>query len=146
MSGDGAGPGLEPAATRTLAAWHGMMARADFSGLPAISAADVIFRSPVAFTPYPGRAALAAVIAAAARAFEDFRYHRTFVCGGRDVVLEFSARIGAIELKGIDMIRFDAAGLIAEFEVMIRPANAVLALGQRMKELVGPELKRLGIG
>ena len=145
MSG-GAAPGLEPAAARSLAAWHAMMARGDFAGLPAISAEDVVFRSPVAFTPYPGRAALQAVIAAAARVFEDFRYRRTFVAGGRDVVLEFSARIGAVELKGIDMIRFDAAGAIAEFEVMIRPANAVLALGQRMKELVGPELKRLGIG
>jgi hypothetical protein len=145
MSGAGA-PALEPAAQRTLDAWHAMMARADFAGLPAVSAADVIFRSPVAYSPYPGRAALQAVIAAAARVFEDFRYHRTFVAGGRDAVLEFSARIGGIELKGIDMIRFNAAGEIAEFEVMIRPANAVLALGQRMKELVGPELKRLGIG
>ena len=48
------------------------------------------------------------------------------------MVLEFSARVGNRELKGIDMIRFDAEGKIAEFEVMIRPLSALQALAAEM--------------
>ena len=66
--------------------------------------------------------------------FEDFRYHRELVSAeGSDVVLEFSARVGDRELKGIDMIRFDEAGKIVEFEVMIRPMSGLQALGEEMK-------------
>ena len=63
--------------------------------------------------------------------FEEFRYHRQFVAGN-DVALEFSARIGATELKGIDLIHFDDGGLITEFEVMVRPASGLQALGMEM--------------
>jgi len=48
-------------------------------------------------------------------------------------VLEFSARVGDRELKGIDMIRFDDEGKIVEFEVMIRPMSGLQALGDEMK-------------
>jgi hypothetical protein len=41
-------------------------------------------------------------------------------------------------LKGVDIIRFDEAGRIAEFEVMVRPANALMALGQAMGARIGP--------
>ena len=63
--------------------------------------------------------------------FEDFRYHRRFV-EGNDVALEFSAHIGETELKGIDLIRFGDDGLITEFEVMVRPASGLQALGAEM--------------
>jgi hypothetical protein len=46
--------------------------------------------------------------------------------------LEFSARVGERSLKGVDIIAFDADGLIADFEVMVRPFNAMQALGQEM--------------
>jgi hypothetical protein len=48
------------------------------------------------------------------------------------VVLEFSAAVGDKSLKGIDMIRFDEEGKIVDFEVMIRPFNALQALGAEM--------------
>ncbi len=68
------------------------------------------------------------------KVFEDFRYHRELASAqGSDVVLEFSARVGERELKGIDMIRFDEAGKIVEFEVMIRPMSGLQALGDEMK-------------
>jgi hypothetical protein len=35
-------------------------------------------------------------------------------------------------LKGIDLIHFDDNGLITEFEVMVRPATGLQALGQEM--------------
>jgi hypothetical protein len=61
------------------------------------------------------------------------------------VVLEFSARVGERNLKGIDLIRFDEQGLIVEFEVMIRPLSGLQALGAEMGARLGqtlPDFKR----
>ena len=63
-----------------------------------------------------------------AQVFQDFTYHREFTAGD-SVGLEFSAKIGDLSLKGIDLIRFDEAGKIVDFEVMIRPANALAGPG-----------------
>ena len=135
-------PNLPPAATATLAAWHKMAAAKDFTDLASISAPDVLFRSPAFFKPYAGKDAFSLVISTVITIFEDFQYHRSFVTpDSQSVVLEFSARIGDSQLKGIDMIRFAENGQIAEFEVMIRPANALLTLGKLMSERAGPTLK-----
>ncbi len=70
--------------------------------------------------------------------FEDFTYHRQLVSAdGRSVVLEFSARVGEKQLKGIDLIQFDADGLITDFEVMIRPMSGLQALGAEMGARLG---------
>lgn len=128
---------MTPAQQGTLDAWHAMVGAGDLSGLPQLLAPDCVFRSPVAHRPYQGAATTALVLATAASVFEGFRYHRTFAAGD-SVVLEFSARIGPAELKGVDLIRFDDAGRIAEFEVMVRPASGLQALGQAMApRLVG---------
>jgi hypothetical protein len=75
--------------------------------------------------------------------FENFRYHREFVAGSHDAALEFSANIGKWQLKGIDLIKFNAAGEMIEFEVMIRPIKALQALGDEMGNRIGPQLARL---
>ena len=129
---------LSPAAQKSLAKWHAMMAKNDFSDLPSIVAEKAIFRSPVAYPPYPTREVVCLVLRTAASVFEDFVYHREFVAEPNDVVLEFSARVGDKRLKGVDIIRFDEASRIAEFEVMVRPANALAALGQAMGARIGP--------
>ena len=73
--------------------------------------------------------------------FEDFVYHRELVSAdGLNVVLEFSAKVGGRELKGIDMIRFDEAGKIVEFEVMVRPMSGLAALGEEMGRRLAPYL------
>ena len=77
------------------------------------------------------------------RIFENFRYHREFVAGSHDAALEFSANIGKWQLKGIDLIKFNAAGEMTEFEVMIRPIKALQALGEAMGNRIGPHLARL---
>jgi hypothetical protein len=62
--------------------------------------------------------------------FKNFTYHRTFATAdGLGVVLEFSAEVDGKALKGIDMLRFDQAGKIEEFEVMVRPMSGLQALG-----------------
>jgi len=129
---------LSAAAQRSLAKWHAMMAKNDFSDLPSIIAEQAIFRSPVAYPPYPTRDIVCLVLRTAASVFENFAYHREFVGGPDNVVLEFSARVGGKELKGVDIIRFNEAGEIIEFEVMVRPANALMALGEAMGARIGP--------
>ncbi len=117
----------------TLARWHEMVAAGELSKACEIAREDVVFRSPVAHTPYHGREALVLALSTVGKVFEDFKYHRAFVTeDGKDVVLEFSAHVGGKQLKGADFIKFDDDGLIAEFEVMIRPVSGLMALGQAM--------------
>lgn len=105
----------------------------DMGALHEIIHPDAVFRSPVAHTPYHGREALTLVLSTVMSVFEDFKYCRQFVSDdGNSVALEFSAHVGGKELKGADFIKFDDDGLIAEFEVMIRPASGLMALGQAM--------------
>ncbi len=131
---------LSPAAQKSLAKWYAMVAKNDFSDLPSIVAEDAIFRSPVAFTPYPGRDLVCVVLRAAASVFEDFNYHRVMM-DGENAILEFSAHIGDVQLKAVDIIRFNTAGEIVEFEVMVRPAKGLMALGNAMATKVGPQVK-----
>lgn len=124
---------LQPAVAASLHAWHDMIARRDLSGLDAITRPDVRFRSPAVHKPYQSAPVLALILGTVIQVFEDFTYHRQFASeDGLNVVLEFSARVGDRELKGIDMIRFDEAGKIAEFEVMVRPLSGLQALAGEM--------------
>jgi len=125
---------LKAGAAASLQAWHRMIAERDLSRLPALLHPQAVFRSPMAHKPYEGAAAVNLILNTVLKVFEDFRYHRELASAqGSDVVLEFSARVRERELKGIDMIRFDEAGKIVEFEVMIRPMSGLQALGDEMK-------------
>jgi len=121
------------AVSRSLAAWHRMVAQQDFADLASIIHADAVFRSPVAFSPYHSREALLLALRTVSQVFQDFAYHREFASAdGLSVVLEFSARVGDKQLKGVDLVRFDAEGKIVEFEVMIRPLSGLQALAAEM--------------
>jgi hypothetical protein len=114
-----------------------MLARRDLSQLGEIVDESAIFRSPMAYPPYPGHAIVCLVLRTAAEVFEDFKYQREFH-STHDAVLEFSARVGAKKVKGVDIIHFNEAGLIAEFEVMVRPMSGLAALGEAMAARIGP--------
>ena len=95
---------------------------------------DVVFRSPVVFTPYQGREALRRILEAIVTVFEDFRYVREIGADdARDHALVFEARVGDKQLEGCDFIQLDAAGAISELTVMVRPLSAALALADAMK-------------
>ena len=97
-----------------LKRWHEMAASRDLSKVGEIAREDVLFRSPVAHTPYHGREALTLVLSTVIKVFQDFTYHRQFVSeDGMSVALEFSAHVGGKQLKGADFIRFDENGLIS---------------------------------
>jgi hypothetical protein len=62
----------------------------DPDAMAATLAENVVFRSPVAFRPYPGKAITAAILRGVLRVFEDFRYVRELDGGeGRDHALVF---------------------------------------------------------
>jgi hypothetical protein len=105
----------------------------DPDAMAAALADNVVFRSPVAFKPYPGKAITAAILRGVLRVFEDFRYVRELSGGdGRDHALVFEARIGDTRVEGCDFLHFDADGLIDEFTVMVRPLSAAQVLSAAM--------------
>ncbi|MCY1218681.1 hypothetical protein D9M68_223720 [compost metagenome] len=132
------GLNLHPLAAASLERWHEMVARQDLSDLPELLAANVVFRSPMAHTPYPGVTVVSTILNTVLKVLVDFTYHRQLATAdGCSVVLEFSASVDGRELKGIDMIRFDEQGKIVDFEVMVRPMSGLQALGEEMGRRVG---------
>lgn len=122
---------------QSIQKWHHMLESRDMGILNDLLADDVVFRSPVAYSPYPGKQVVIFILTNVIQIFENFTYHREFYTEDeQSVVLEFSANVGEKKLKGIDMIRFNEQGKIVDFEVMIRPKSGLEALaaqmGQRM--------------
>lgn len=105
----------------------------DMAAVEAMLAEDVVFTSPVAFKPYPGRPITAAILRAVTRVFEDFRYVREIAgADGRDHALVFEARVGDKAITGCDFLHFDEDGKIDDFMVMVRPLSAAQALSAAM--------------
>jgi limonene-1,2-epoxide hydrolase len=105
----------------------------DIEGAIEALAEEVVFHSPVAFTPYRGRAAVGTVLRAVFKVFEDFTYVREIGApGAADHALVFRARIGATRLEGCDFLHLDDSGAIDELTVMVRPRNGLVALAEAM--------------
>jgi hypothetical protein len=105
----------------------------DPDAIAASLAENVVFTSPVAFRPYPGKAITAAILRGVLRVFEDFRYVREL--SGEDDrahALVFEARIGDTRVEGADFLHLDADGLVDELTVMVRPLSAAQALSAAM--------------
>ncbi len=127
-----------------LTKWHRFVSEKDMQALSESLADDVLFRSPVLWKPKQGRAMAMLYLSSAVRVLEDFTYHRQFV-GDNAVVLEFSAHVGALSVKGVDIIQFNVEGQITDFEVMVRPASGLQALGtamaQQLASTVSPKIE-----
>ncbi|MFI9115462.1 nuclear transport factor 2 family protein [Streptomyces venezuelae] len=105
----------------------------DHAAVEALLAEDVVFTSPVAFRPYPGKAITAAILRAVMRVFSDFRYVREIASAdGRDHALVFTAKVGDMEINGCDFLHMDEEGKIDDFMVMVRPLSAAQALSAVM--------------
>ena len=132
---------IHPAVARSLDTWHHMVASRDLSNLLSIVHPDAVFRSPMANTAYTSAPALMLALSTVIQVFEDFTYHRQLATDdGLNIVLEFSARVGDKQLKGIDLVRFNEEGQITEFEVMVRPLSGLQALGAEMGARLGDKL------
>jgi hypothetical protein len=116
-----------------LNSWHTIVSRRDAGGLDELLADDVVFHSPVVHTPQLGKAMTKMYLAAALQVFfnDTFRYVRE-VKGERDAVLEFEVELDGVNVNGVDIIKWNAAGRITEFKVMLRPLKAVNLIHQKM--------------
>lgn len=118
----------------------------DFDALPALFAEDVVFRSPIAHTPYRGRDTLGVILRAVSRVFADLTYVREI--GGPDSAdhaLVFTAKVGDLDINGCDFLHVGEDGLIDEFTVMLRPLRAVTAFAEKMAVEFGAEMQRAGL-
>jgi hypothetical protein len=52
--------------------------------------------------------------------------------GANDAMLEFETEIDGIVVNGVDIIKWNEAGKITEFKVMLRPLKAVNLIHQMM--------------
>jgi hypothetical protein len=109
----------------------------DLDAAIAALAPDVVFNSPVKHRPFEGREAVAALFGALFETFEDFRYTDEFDSPDGSKALIFRARVGDRDLEGIDILRFDDEGLIADFTVMVRPLTGAIALAEEVGRKLG---------
>ena len=129
--------------------WHRYLAGDLPGGLDELLDDDVVFYSPVVYTPQAGKRVTSAYLEAAAAilgapqpapdggAAPDGGFHYTKqVAAGDTAVLEFETSVQGKYVNGVDIIRCDDAGRIVEFRVMIRPLQAVHVVHERMKAML----------
>jgi hypothetical protein len=128
--------------------WHRHIRGELPGGLDALLAEDVVFYSPIVFTPQKGREITKLYLQAATNTFTaepvageqraadaDFQYSKR-VLDGRHAVLEFETKVGDKYVNGVDIITCNGEGKIVEFKVMIRPLQAVNLIHQQMAAML----------
>ncbi len=133
---------------RVVEDWHRYLRGELPGGLDALLDDDVVFYSPIVFTPQVGKALTTMYLSAAAVALPGdtpadgrtgaeatpdggFRYTKK-VLDGDSAVLEFETSIDGKYVNGVDIIRCNDEGRIVEFRVMVRPLQAVNAVHRQM--------------
>lgn len=115
--------------------------RDDVDALLATLAPDVVLHSPVTFAPYTGKETVGKLLRLVSEAFDEWRCVQE-VHGPDGVVgFMFRTRVEGRELEGLDLLRLDADGLVAELTVMIRPMSGLIALAQA----IGPKVEAAGL-
>ena len=133
--------------------WHRHLRGELPGGLDELLHPDVVFFSPIVYTPQEGREITKLYLTAAgqtlpgdpaagdAAAGDDgdgapkeggFRYTK-HVLDDDTAVLEFETTVAGKYVNGVDIIRCDDDGKIVEFRVMIRPLQAVNLVHEQMK-------------
>ena len=109
---------------------------------------DVIFYSPVVFTPQKGKEITKLYLSAAGGVFSSnkdkeqskpkeskFRYTKELIHDNH-ACLEFETEINGLYVNGIDLITWNDENKITEFKVLVRPLQAVNTLHQMMGEML----------
>jgi SnoaL-like domain len=119
----------------TIARMKQVVASGDDSRIAQLLAPNVRFLPPTYYKTWTGRDAVAAVLGHVGQVFSDFRYRR--VMGeGNDWALEFQCKVSDLDAVGVDLITLDGDGLIAVFEVVMRPHKTIGALRDAMNARV----------
>jgi hypothetical protein len=132
---------------QVVARWHRFITGESPNELEGLLADDVVFYSPILYTPQRGREITATYVRAATQALPGegaeggkggegaFRYTKQ-VLAGDVAVLEFETTVQGKYVNGVDIIRCDEDARIVEFRVMIRPLQAVNAVDESMRAML----------
>ena len=127
--------------------WHRHLRGELEGGLDALLDDDVVFYSPIVYTPQVGKAITTLYLSAAGQTLpgdknasssdpsKRFRYTKQ-VLAGDTAVLEFETTVEGKYVNGVDIIRCNEAGKIVEFRVMIRPLQAINLVHRQMGEML----------
>lgn len=119
----------------TITRMQEVVAKGDAAQIAPLLAEHVRFLPPTYFATWTGREPVAAVLGHVGQVFRDFRYRRV-MGDGPDWALEFQCKVGDLDAVGVDLITLDEDGLIATFEVAMRPLKTVAALREAMNARV----------
>ena len=130
--------------------WHDIM-KGDSSEAPNklddLLHDDVVFYSPVVYTPQRGKEITKLYLSAASGVFSTkkkgkeekkeskFKYIKEVVHGNH-ACLEFETEMNGVYVNGIDLITWDENDKIIEFKVLVRPLQAVNTLHQQMGQML----------
>ena len=120
---------------RFLDEWHRIVSERDLGALHDALCEDVSLGAPPYWQKLRGREIVQHLLGLIVGTIEGFSYHREWR-NGRELALEFTGRVGELELQGIDLISLDERFRLQSLDVMIRPINAVLAL----REAIAPRM------
>ena len=133
----------------TIDRWHRHLRGELPGGLDELLADDVVFYSPIVYTPQRGReitkryllaagATLAGSEGSAGGSGEGapFRYTKQVIADDT-AVLEFETNVAGTYVNGVDIVRVDDRGMIVEFRVMLRPLQAVNLVHEQMRAALG---------
>ena len=130
-----------------LALWHQILQQQNPAHLDTLLADNAVFHSPVVHTPQVGKVLTTLYLSAAFKVLynDSFHYVREVV-GSSDAVLEFEVEIDDIKVNGVDMMKWNEAGQIVDFKVMLRPLKAVNLIHQKMGEMLAAYTKQKSNG
>lgn len=146
MDGGNRGEPIE----RVMEKWHAHLRGQLPGGLDELLDDDVVFYSPIVYTPQKGKAITTLYLNAAGQTLPGdpksansssnesgggFRYTKT-VLSGDIAVLEFETSVEGKYVNGVDIIRCNDQGRIIEFRVMIRPLQAINLVHQQMAAML----------
>jgi ketosteroid isomerase-like protein len=129
--------------------WHAHLRGELPGGLDELLDDDVVFFSPIVYTPQEGKAVTKMYLEAAGQTLPGdpsstsggdgsptrFRYTKE-VLAGDTAVLEFETSVEGKYVNGVDIIRSNDEGRIVEFRVMIRPLQAINLVHAQMKAML----------
>lgn len=123
--------------THPLEKWHAIVRARSLEGLDELLADDVVFYSPILYKPQHGKGLTTFYLAGALEVLgnEKFHYVREVV-GAHDAVLEFETEVDGMYVNGVDLLRWNDAGQLIEFKVMLRPLKGIQIVQQKMAELL----------
>ena len=130
--------------------WNEVMKANDMDKLDELLAEDVVFYSPVVYTPQKGKDITKMYLMAAGGVFGEgtkdevidsnnsqskFKYIKEII-GEKSALLEFETEMNGIYVNGVDVISWNEEEKITEFKVIVRPLQAVNMLHQKMQAML----------